>query len=97
MRMVSFRREDWKPLMTLTAELVDDGVYTVADVVSPDECLELIERAERIGFQAASVKTHGGQKMLTHIRNNDRVNLEDRELADGMWTRSLLRICVSIF
>lgn len=73
--------------MTLKAEFVDPDVFTVSGVLTIDECQGLIERAETIGFAAASVRTHAGPKMMTNIRNNDRVNLDDPELADLMWSR----------
>ena len=73
--------------MTLEAKSVDPDVFTVGGVLTVDECRTLIERAESIGFVAASVRTHAGPKMMTNIRNNDRVNLEDAEFAHLMWTR----------
>ena len=73
--------------MTLIAEFVDPDIFTVAGVFSAAECSELIERAETIGFEAASVRTQSGQKMMTNIRNNDLVNLDDPELAALMWPR----------
>ena len=57
--------------MTLTSEFVDPDVFTVAGVFSPAECAGLIDRAESIGFDAASVRTRSGAKMLPKIRNND--------------------------
>ncbi|MBB3210636.1 putative 2-oxoglutarate/Fe(II)-dependent dioxygenase YbiX [Rhodopirellula rubra] len=73
--------------MTLVAKFVDPDIFTVAGVFSAAECCELIDRAESIGFDAASVRTHSGPKMMTNIRNNDRVNLDDPELASVMWSR----------
>ena len=73
--------------MTLETEFVDPDVFTVSGVLTANECRALIERAESIGFDAASVRTHSGPKMMTNIRNNDRVNLDDAELADLMWSR----------
>ncbi|GAB5405925.1 MAG: hypothetical protein Aurels2KO_41560 [Aureliella sp.] len=73
--------------MTLELKHVDPDVFTVSGVLTVNECQELIERAESIGFAAASVRTHSGPKMMTNIRNNDRVNLDDPELADLMWSR----------
>ena len=73
--------------MTLTPEFIDPDVFTVAGVFSTAECAALIARAELIGFEAASVRTHSGAKMLPKIRNNDRVNLNDPELAALMWSR----------
>ncbi len=73
--------------MALVAEFIDPDVFTVAGVFSAAECVTLIARAESIGFDAASVRTHSGSKMMTNIRNNDRVNLADPELANQMWSR----------
>ena len=73
--------------MKLVAQFIDPDIFTVSNVFSIEECRALIERAEVIGFDAASVRTHSGPKMMTNIRNNDRVNLDDPELALLMWTR----------
>lgn len=73
--------------MTLVAEFVDPDILTVAGVFTATECSALIERAESIGFNAASVRTHSGPKLMTNIRNNDRVNLDDPDLAALMWSR----------
>lgn len=43
--------------MALFAELIDPDVFTIAGVFSAAECTALIERAESIGFGAASVHT----------------------------------------
>jgi len=67
--------------------ILDAEILTIAQVLTPGECASLIERAEALGFRAASVRTKSGPKMLTNIRNNDRVNLEDAELAALMWQR----------
>lgn len=69
------------------AEFVDPDIFTVSNIFSPVECGMLIDRAESIGFDAASVRTRSGPKMMTNVRNNDRVNLEDPELAATMWSR----------
>lgn len=63
------------------------GIYTIADVLSFAECVELIDRAERIGFAAATVGRRGGGRMMPQVRNNDRVILEDLQLAGLMWER----------
>ena len=73
--------------MGLEATYLDPDIFTVDGVLSFDECQALIERAESIGFQAASVRTNSGPKMMTNIRNNDRVVFEDAELAELMWSR----------
>lgn len=73
--------------MTQRLRHIDDGIFTVADLFTREECAHLIERAEAIGFEAAAVRTRSGPQMMTHIRNNDRALLVDPELADEMWRR----------
>jgi len=68
-------------------QLIDEGIFTVSNVMSRDECASLIARAEAIGFEAASVRTSQGPQMMTQIRNNDRVTVQDAELAETMWER----------
>ncbi len=67
--------------------VIDDGVFTVSNIFSHQECQALIARAEAIGFEAASVRTSVGPQMLPQIRNNERVNLLDVDLANQMWHR----------
>lgn len=73
--------------MDLKIKTIHDGVYLIEDAFSQDECSQLIERSEGIGFEAASVRTAGGPSMNTNIRNNERVVLDDFELANQMWER----------
>ena len=65
----------------------DPDVFTIDSVYSVEECNALIARAESIGFEAASVRTRSGQKMMKELRNNDRVALHDVKLAEDMWNR----------
>lgn len=73
--------------MELTLTTIDDGIFTIDSVFSPLECQALIDRAEAIGFEAATVRSADGPKMMTRIRNNDRVTIDDLILADRMWQR----------
>jgi predicted 2-oxoglutarate/Fe(II)-dependent dioxygenase YbiX len=73
--------------MNLIATTIDDGIFTINAVFSPVECLELIDRAEAIGFEAATVRSADGPMMMAKIRNNDRVVIEDGRLANQMWQR----------
>jgi len=73
--------------MTRQLEKIDDDIFTVSGIFDRDECLHLVERAESIGFEAASVRTSSGPQMMTNIRNNDRVVFNDAELAAKMWER----------
>jgi hypothetical protein len=46
-----------KSVAMQTVTEIDDGIYTIAGVLTPPECQSLIERAEAIGFEPASVRT----------------------------------------
>lgn len=61
-------------------------------LVSADRCRELIEQANEVGFQAATVSTPAGPQSLTMVRNNSRAEWTDSGLAAELWppVRSLL-------
>ncbi|HEX7643096.1 MAG TPA: 2OG-Fe(II) oxygenase [Burkholderiaceae bacterium] len=64
------------------------GVLSIPDFLASEECGEYIAEAERIGFAAAGVHMReGGQKILTEIRNNDRVALDAPHWAEALWQR----------
>lgn len=65
------------------------GMYAlVPDCFTPVECEEMIERAERAGFEEATIYDKNGDPVLrSDYRNNDRFVFEDAELADLMWSR----------
>jgi predicted 2-oxoglutarate/Fe(II)-dependent dioxygenase YbiX len=64
-----------------------EQLFTVAGLLSHAECQALVDRGEAAGFEPAEVQMRSGRQMRTDIRNNDRVVLEDPELADGVWRR----------
>jgi len=64
-----------------------DGIFTISGLFTPEECERLIRRGEALGYEAASVRTSGGPKMLTKIRNNDRAEFTDQAFADDLWAR----------
>lgn len=71
----------------MTAEFHAPDIFTISGVFSKSECDSLIQRAEEIGFSSAEVRTKTGSELMTNIRNNDRVNFQDSELAQLMWSR----------
>jgi predicted 2-oxoglutarate/Fe(II)-dependent dioxygenase YbiX len=64
-----------------------DQLFTVSELLTPDECGRLIERGEGMGFEAASVAMASGARVLPNVRNNDRVTFDDAELAAWLWER----------
>lgn len=63
------------------------GIFTVDEFLTPKECEDLIKRSEEIGFEAATIATRRGHKLETSTRNNDRVIVDDPELAARLWDR----------
>lgn len=61
--------------------------HQIDGFLDPPTCAALVRRAEQVGFQAASVTFASGPAMAEHIRNNDRVTLDDPALADALWQR----------
>jgi len=66
---------------------IAENLFTVAALLTPEECRQLIDRGEGIGFEAASVATTAGTKMMTNVRNNDRATFDDPKLATDLWER----------
>lgn len=71
----------------LAVHRYDEDVWTVADALTANECADFIARGEAIGFEPASVSLPTGAQMMSHIRNNDRVILDDAALAATLWER----------
>lgn len=71
----------------LRLEQLGEGVWIIPGVLSTDECYDQVARAEALGFEAASVRLSGGSQMLPGVRNNDRVEAHDPQLADLVWNR----------
>lgn len=62
-------------------------VFTVSEVMSPQECQEMIARIEPLGFEAAPITTPAGFVMRPDIRNNERVMFDDVALAAELFGR----------
>ncbi len=64
-----------------------DRAFGIDDFLSASECHQLIVEAERHGFDAATVRTMAGPKMLQNIRNNERVIFESPDWVANLWQR----------
>jgi prolyl 4-hydroxylase len=64
---------------------LNEGIYTIENFISNEECIRLINQSEKIGFEEATVETEKGAKRITEVRNNQRVLLTDYELANSLW------------
>ncbi|WP_437563975.1 2OG-Fe(II) oxygenase [Sorangium sp. So ce542] len=63
----------------------DLRIFTVTDLLSPEECDGFIARAEAHGFEQAPIG--GGSVINLEVRNNGRVMLDDPALAARLWER----------
>ena len=72
--------------MKALKKLAND-IFVLDDFLSKQECLGFIEQAESTGFSAADVDTGEGKEVITYIRNNERVDMESKELADRLWLK----------
>jgi hypothetical protein len=66
---------------------VDRGIFTIADVLSSDECREYIDWSESLGYETAPVSLAMGQVLRPDIRNNARVMIDSPERAADIWSR----------
>jgi len=67
--------------------LLNDTIFLVRDFLSPVECDELIQVSELAGYGDAPITTRAGFVMRKDIRNNDRVIVDDPDLAEQYWQR----------
>jgi prolyl 4-hydroxylase len=63
------------------------SIFTIRDVLTADECQQMIAFAEQRGFDAATINALGVQRLDKDTRNNDRVIDDDFELAKRLWNR----------
>jgi prolyl 4-hydroxylase len=62
-----------------------DKVFLVRSFLAPGECAELIARADEHGFGEAPINSAFGAVRAPEIRNNDRVIIDDPQLASALW------------
>lgn len=72
----------------ITNVLVPDQIFTVSNILSPEECADYIALTEKIGYTAAGLTIGQDQYfMAPNVRSNDRVILDDEERAADLWRR----------
>ena len=54
---------------------------------TPEFCQDMIQRAESIGFEKATITTPGGPALRIEYRHNDRVIFDDWDLADKLFQK----------
>lgn len=74
---------------------IDDDksyIFTIPQVLSGEECRQLILRIEEAGPTIATINTAIGAQVKTNVRNNERVIFEDQQMADDLFSRTRERI-----
>lgn len=62
-------------------------LFLIPDVLSVDECADIIEETESMGYGLAPINTRMGPRMAPNVRNNTRVMVDDCDRADDIWHR----------
>ncbi|XP_005110744.1 probable prolyl 4-hydroxylase 3 [Aplysia californica] len=66
----------------------DKLAFVLYNVLTPQECKELIDKTEKKGYELALVNTgFGRQKAMTDIRNSSRCIIDSEEYATELWRR----------
>jgi prolyl 4-hydroxylase len=63
------------------------SVFTLSEVLSAQECQDLILWTEREGYSEAPINTAFGMQRIPEVRNNERVMVDDHQRADWLWER----------
>lgn len=80
----SVTRED----VSLPKDQKDRLAFVLHNVLSPEECKELIKETEEKGYEQALLNVGGGHQILmTDVRNSDRCIIDSTEMADKIWQR----------
>lgn len=66
---------------------ISPDIFTISNILSPQECADYIALTERIGYTDAPINTGRGFEIHSDIRNNTRVILDDEERAANLWLR----------
>lgn len=68
---------------------VANGIWVVENFFTPEECQEMIDFAEKLGFDEAPITIgFGVESIRKDVRNNSRVMVDDEELASQLWQRT---------
>ncbi len=78
-------------------------VFTIEGFLSDNECINWVNKIDKIRFEEAMIQTSGGRQVINkQVRNNERHLFFDEELANALWDRlkpycpDKIGICVPI-
>jgi predicted 2-oxoglutarate/Fe(II)-dependent dioxygenase YbiX len=69
-------------------DLNGDLIFVLHNFLSAEECAACIARSEAAGFGEAPITTSVGFVLRRDVRDNDRVMIDDPELAQRLWQRA---------
>lgn len=64
-----------------------EGIFTIENFFSVEECSHWIEKTEQLGYQAATIQTTTGRASRPDIRNNARLEWQDANLESTLFSR----------
>jgi predicted 2-oxoglutarate/Fe(II)-dependent dioxygenase YbiX len=64
-----------------------DDLFVIHDFLSPEECERFIALSESTGYDEAPINALGGPVVRKEVRNNDRVIIDEPQLAVELWER----------
>jgi predicted 2-oxoglutarate/Fe(II)-dependent dioxygenase YbiX len=63
-------------------------LFVIPQFLTPEECDAFIERSEQLGYTDAPLNTPFGPLLRKDVRDNERLLLDDPELAAAWWGRA---------
>ncbi|WP_291726114.1 prolyl hydroxylase family protein [Bernardetia sp.] len=73
-----------KNLKMKATHLIENRIITINNFFSPEECKKYIALSEELGYEAATIDTG---KVVSEVRNNERVFHKNEQLADLIFER----------
>jgi hypothetical protein len=64
---------------------ITDTIFTVRNFLTRQECQDFMVLSESLGYEAASINTAGGARVMTGVRNNNRTFHRSEALAGSLW------------
>lgn len=64
-----------------------EEIFVVPGFLTPEECRAYIERSEALGYEDALLTSPEGAVYVSDVRNNERVIVDDLDLAQELWER----------
>lgn len=64
-------------------------IFTITEFISDEECDQFVFKSENAGYEAATVETEKGKKIISNVRNNQRVLWKDEKLATELWNKAV--------